>query len=56
MLSYPGLIFQITNMRTGEDITPSYLKLCCKPIFVIEKVRHDSKKISKNKNTKIKFE
>ena len=37
-LSYPGLIFQITNTITGEDLTPDLRKICCKPIFKIEKV------------------
>lgn len=25
-------------MKTGEDITPSLKKICCKPIFKVEKV------------------
>ena len=32
-LSYPGLIFEITNVKTGQDLTPEFKKLCCKPIF-----------------------
>ena len=37
-MSYPGLIFQITNMETDQDLTPSFKKLCVnKPIFKIEK-------------------
>ena len=36
--SYPGLIFEITNMNTGQDLTPSFKKLCVnKPIFKVEK-------------------
>ena len=27
-LSYPGLIFEVTNMETGQDLTPSFKKLC----------------------------
>ena len=37
-LSYPGLIFQITDTRTGNDLTPDLSKICCKPIFKIEKI------------------
>jgi len=36
-LSYPGLIFAITNVRTGQDLTPEFKKICSKPIFLIEK-------------------
>lgn len=36
-LSYPGLIFQITNIQNGKDLTPNFRKICCKPIFIIEK-------------------
>lgn len=38
-LSYPGLIFAITNVKTGQDLTPEFKKLCSKPIFIIEKVQ-----------------
>mmetsp|Transcript_24537 Transcript_24537/g.38056 ORF Transcript_24537/g.38056 Transcript_24537/m.38056 type:complete len:103 (-) Transcript_24537:75-383(-) len=35
---YPGLIFQVTSMETGKDLTPSFKKLCVNnPIFRIEK-------------------
>ena len=38
-LSYPGLIFQITDMRDGSDKTPSFSALAQRtPIFKIEKV------------------
>jgi hypothetical protein len=38
-LTYPGLIFQITNMDTGEDLTPTFAKMITsKPIFKVEKV------------------
>lgn len=36
-LSYPGLIFAITNIKTGQDLTPEFKKICSKPIFLIEK-------------------
>lgn len=36
-LSYPGLIFAITNVQTGQDLTPEFKKICSKPIFLIEK-------------------
>ena len=36
-LSYPGLIFAITNVKTGQDLTPEFKKICSKPIFLIEK-------------------
>lgn len=32
-LSYPGLIFMITNMKTGKDLTPEFKKICSRPIF-----------------------
>lgn len=32
-LSYPGLIFAITNVKTGQDLTPEFKKICSKPIF-----------------------
>lgn len=32
-LSYPGLIFAITNIKTGQDLTPEFKKICSKPIF-----------------------
>lgn len=39
-LSYPGLIFAITNVRTGKDMTPSFKKVCStQPIFLIEKCK-----------------
>lgn len=39
-LSYPGLIFQIKNSRTGKDLTPSFTKLASKmPLFTITKVK-----------------
>ena len=39
-ISYPGLIFAITNVRTGKDLTPSFKKVCsAQPIFLVEKVR-----------------
>jgi succinate dehydrogenase flavin-adding protein (antitoxin of CptAB toxin-antitoxin module) len=37
-LSYPGMIFQITNTRTGKDLTPSFNQICGKKIFKVEKV------------------
>ena len=27
-LSYPGLLWEITNARTGKDLTPSFKRLC----------------------------
>jgi hypothetical protein len=39
MLSCPNTIFLITNMKTGQNITPSFHSIVCnKPIFQIEKV------------------
>ena len=33
-LAYPGLIFQITNMNDGKDLTPSFRSITtCNPIF-----------------------
>jgi len=37
-LSYPGLIFLIHNTKTGDDLTPEFKRLCCKPIFEITKI------------------
>jgi hypothetical protein len=38
-LSYPGLLFEITNIKTGQDLTPSFKTIICnQPIFQIEKV------------------
>ena len=35
--SYPGLIFQITDCRTGKDLTPSFAKMAsCRPLFRVE--------------------
>jgi len=40
-LTYPGLIFQITDTRTDRDLTPSFTSLACnKPLF---KVTHNCK-------------
>ena len=36
-LSYPGLIWQITNHKTGEDLTPSVKTICCKPMWRVVK-------------------
>ena len=37
-ISYPGLIFAITNTETGRDLTPSFKSMCStKPIFLVEK-------------------
>ena len=37
-LSYPGLLFEITNTKTGKDLTPSFKTIICnKPIFRVEK-------------------
>ena len=37
-LSYPGLLFEVTNSKTGQDLTPSFKTIICnKPIFLIEK-------------------
>lgn len=36
-LSYPGLVFIITNHKTGKDLTPDFKKICCKPIFKVER-------------------
>lgn len=37
-LSYPGLLFEVTNSITGQDLTPSFKTIICnKPIFLIEK-------------------
>ena len=39
-LSYPGLIFEITNARTGKDLTPSFTTITNKlPLFCITKCR-----------------
>jgi hypothetical protein len=41
-LSYPGLIFAITNVKTGKDMTPSFKKVCStQPIFLIEKCKKE---------------
>ena len=38
-LSYPGLIFEITDTRTGRDLTPSFKVLAVnKPLFRVDKV------------------
>ena len=37
-LTYPGLIFQITNMQSGEDLTPSFMQMAkLKPLFRVIK-------------------
>uniref|UniRef100_A0A7S3IHP1 Homeobox domain-containing protein n=1 Tax=Strombidium inclinatum TaxID=197538 RepID=A0A7S3IHP1_9SPIT len=39
--SYPGLIFEVTNMETGMDLTPTFKRMCVnKPIFIVEKVQN----------------
>ena len=41
-LSYPGLIFAITNVQTGQDLTPSFKRVCStQPIFLIEKCKRE---------------
>lgn len=38
-LSYPGLLFEITDARTGRDLTPSFKTIICnQPIFQTTKV------------------
>jgi hypothetical protein len=38
-LTYPGLIFQITCMKSGADLTPNFQQLAkSKPLFRVEKV------------------
>jgi len=38
-LTYPGLIFQITNMESGLDLTPSFMQMAkVKPLFKVEKI------------------
>ena len=35
-LSYPGLLFEITNTVTGQDLTPSFKTIICnQPIFLV---------------------
>jgi hypothetical protein len=39
MATYPGLIFQITNEKSGKDLTPTFKKIYNgQPIFKIQKV------------------
>ena len=37
-LTYPGIVFQITDCNTGKDLTPDFVKLCQKPIFSTKKI------------------
>jgi hypothetical protein len=41
-MAYPGLIFQITNINNGKDLTPSFRSITCnKPIFEIVRNCHN---------------
>jgi hypothetical protein len=39
-ITYPGLLFQITDEKTGKDLTPSFQKITgSQPLFFVEKCK-----------------